>query len=85
MYRCGMQATCVHARVKLLLWDMSTTGEWSLAAQEDAIKLGDCNVSALFNVGADILEGVPKSVQVPLSICMVSNTTVIQRAATCCC
>ena len=44
MYRCGMQATCVHARVKLLLWDMSTTGEWSLAAQEDAIKLGDLSL-----------------------------------------
>lgn len=67
-----MQATCLHARVKLLLWDMNTTGEWSLAAQEDAIKLGDSNVSALYGVKADLLEGVPKSVQVLLSIFSMS-------------
>lgn len=52
-----VQATCTHARVKVLLWDMDGNNEWSLAAQEDAMKLGDSNVAALFNVHTDLLEG----------------------------
>lgn len=85
-----MQATCLHARVKLLLWDMDTVGEWSLAAQEDAIKLGDSNVTALYNVGADLLEGVPKSMQVrhasllqlSMLLCSIRSFNVVYDLAT---
>jgi hypothetical protein len=75
-----MQASCLHARVKVLLWDIGTDGEWALAAQEDAVKLGDSHVAAIFNVGADLLEGVPKSVQVHSSLQRLS----IQWFSRCC-
>lgn len=57
-------ASCVHARVKLLLWDLDDEGGWSLAAQEDAVKVGQANATALYSTTAELLEGVPRSVQV---------------------
>ena len=57
-------ASCVHARVKLLLWDLDDEGGWSLAAQEDAVKVGQANATALYATTAELLEGVPRSVQV---------------------
>lgn len=57
-------ASCSHARVKLLLWDLDADGNWSLAAQEDAVKVGQVNATALYATSVELLEGVPRSVQV---------------------
>lgn len=62
-------ASCVHARVKLLLWDLDANGDWSLAAQEDAVKVGQANATALYATPAELLEGVPRSVQVSGTPC----------------
>ena len=69
----------MHARVKVLLWDMNESNEWSLAAQEDAMKLGDSNVAALFNVGTDLLEG---SISIPSWIQILSTAPNIVRVPT---
>lgn len=69
----ALSAECSHGRVKALLWDMGPDGEWSMAANEDAVRIGATNVAALLHTGGDTLDGVPRSVQAHLQAAAVTT------------
>lgn len=51
-------------RVKVLLWDRRGEEKWNLAAQEDSSKVNGTHVAALYATRAEMLDGVPRTVQV---------------------
>jgi hypothetical protein len=57
-------ASCPNLRLKILLWDRQGAALWNPAAQEDCTKIGTTYVAAIYHTQQDVLEGVPKSVQV---------------------
>jgi hypothetical protein len=57
-------ASCPNLRVKILLWDRQGSEVWNAAAQEDCCNIGSTYVAAIYCTQHDVLEGVPKSMQV---------------------